>query len=154
MKRSKHRGHKEDKNGGMSREDGWWRLGSIRWEIQPSVTLCYWISNPFSPVRLSENILLKKSAKCFFPLKTHNDSIYSTLSSSLIKGGAIFPCSILLLTETWNIRSLVSLLFTLRWAGHPWDGEPGPSGHVHGRRPRRGHHLLGFSHSRHHQCIK
>lgn len=57
MKRSKHRGHKEDKNGGMSREDGWWRLGSIRWE------LCYWISNPFSPVRLSENILLKKSTK-------------------------------------------------------------------------------------------
>lgn len=63
MKRSKHRGHKEDKNGGMSREDGWWRLGSIRWEIQASVTHCDWISNPFSPVRLSENILLKKNTK-------------------------------------------------------------------------------------------
>lgn len=66
MKRSKHRGHKEDKNGGMSHEDGWWRLGSIRWEIQASVSHCYWISKPFSPVRLSENNLVKKSTKCFF----------------------------------------------------------------------------------------
>lgn len=66
MKRSKHRGHKEDKNGGMSREDGWWRLGLIRLEIQASVIHCCWISNPFSPVQLSENIVLKKSTKCFF----------------------------------------------------------------------------------------
>lgn len=44
--------------------------------------------------------------------------------------------------------------FPDRWTSCPRDRELGPSSHVSGRRPGCGCHLLGFSHSRHHQRVK
>ena len=51
MKRSKHRGHKEDRNGGISGEDRWQKISK---EILADITNTCWLSAPF---RTRGNIL-------------------------------------------------------------------------------------------------